>query len=176
MKSSFRPVIFAALAVATVSAQSSTQSTGASSPVTHFGTWGVDLTGMDKGVRPGDDFDNFVNGAWKARTEIPADQPSTGVGFDVFNRTQAEIRGIIADTRHDVVGEGERVELLADATINDLAKRGVSAETRDVYNRIRDFVSAAAKELADDCPDVASDWTAEADEVARMVANRKAGN
>jgi len=63
--------------------------------------------------------------------------------------SDAEIRGIIADTRHDVVSEGERVELLADATINDLAKRGVSAETRDVYNRIRDFVSAAAKELAE---------------------------
>jgi DNA-directed RNA polymerase subunit beta len=63
--------------------------------------------------------------------------------------TDAEIRGIVADTRHDIVGEGERVELLADATINDLAKRGVSAETRDVYNRIRDFISAAAKELAD---------------------------
>jgi DNA-directed RNA polymerase subunit beta len=57
-----------------------------------------------------------------------------------------EIRGIIADTRS---GEGERVELLADATINDLAKRGVSAETRDVYNRIRDFITAAAKELAE---------------------------
>jgi DNA-directed RNA polymerase subunit beta len=63
--------------------------------------------------------------------------------------SDAEIRGIIADTRHDVVEEGERVELLADATMNDLAKRGVSAETRDVYNRIRDFVSAAAKELAE---------------------------
>src|SRR5688500_8598262 len=62
--------------------------------------------------------------------------------------TEDEIRGVIGDTRHDIVGEGERVELLADATINDLAKRGVSAETRDVFNRIRDFVSAAAKELA----------------------------
>src|SRR4051794_32794731 len=62
--------------------------------------------------------------------------------------SDAEIRGIIADTRHDKVGEGERVELLADATINDLAKRGVSAETRDVFNRIRDFITAAAKELA----------------------------
>ncbi|MDO8500577.1 MAG: DNA-directed RNA polymerase subunit beta [Gemmatimonadaceae bacterium] len=63
--------------------------------------------------------------------------------------SDAEIRGIVADTRHDVVGEGERVELLADATINDLSKRGVSAETRDVFNRIRDFVTAAAKELAE---------------------------
>jgi DNA-directed RNA polymerase subunit beta len=63
--------------------------------------------------------------------------------------SDAEIRGVIADTRHDSVGEGERVELLADATINDLAKRGVSAETRDVYNRIREFITAAAKELSD---------------------------
>ena len=61
----------------------------------HFGAWGVDLTGMDRTAKPGDDFDQYVNGAWKARTDIPADQPSTGVGFDVFNRTQAEIRSII---------------------------------------------------------------------------------
>ena len=59
-----------------------------------------------------------------------------------------ELRGVIMDTRHDIVGEGERVELLGDATINDLAKRGVSPETRDVFNRIREFVTAAAKELA----------------------------
>ncbi|MGK2963683.1 MAG: DNA-directed RNA polymerase subunit beta [Gemmatimonadaceae bacterium] len=62
--------------------------------------------------------------------------------------TEAEISGIVADTRHDLVGE-DRVELLADATINDLAKRGVSPETRDVYNRIRDFITAAAKELTE---------------------------
>ncbi len=62
--------------------------------------------------------------------------------------TEAEIRGIVADTRHDLVGE-DRVELLADATMNDLAKRGVSPETRDVYNRIRDFITAAAKELTE---------------------------
>jgi len=61
--------------------------------------------------------------------------------------TDQEVRGILADITsddHDV-----RVELLADATIDSLGARGVSAETRDVYNRIRDFVSAAARELAD---------------------------
>src|SRR4051794_23977991 len=58
-----------------------------------------------------------------------------------------EIRGIIADVS---TGDHEgRVELLADATIDSLAARGVSTETRDVYNRIRDFVSAAARELAE---------------------------
>jgi DNA-directed RNA polymerase subunit beta len=58
-----------------------------------------------------------------------------------------EIRGIITDVTEGA-HEG-RVELLADATMESLAARGVSAETRDVYNRIRDFVTAAAKELAE---------------------------
>ncbi|MFL5468781.1 MAG: DNA-directed RNA polymerase subunit beta [Gemmatimonadaceae bacterium] len=62
--------------------------------------------------------------------------------------TDDEIRGIIADVKAGA-HYGERVELLADATIDSLGARGVSAETRDVYNRIRDFVSAAARELAE---------------------------
>ncbi|MGI8400513.1 MAG: DNA-directed RNA polymerase subunit beta [Gemmatimonadaceae bacterium] len=58
-----------------------------------------------------------------------------------------EIRGIISDVGE--AGHGERVYLLDQATIDSLGARGVSPETRDVYNRIRDFVSAAARELAD---------------------------
>jgi len=61
----------------------------------HFGTWGVDLAGMDRSVNPADDFDRYVNGAWSAKTEIPADQASAGVGYDVFNRTQDQIRALI---------------------------------------------------------------------------------
>jgi putative endopeptidase len=60
-----------------------------------YGAWGVDLAAMDKTVKPGEDFDQYVNGGWKKKTEIPADQPSTGVGFDVFNRSQAQIRTLI---------------------------------------------------------------------------------
>jgi DNA-directed RNA polymerase subunit beta len=59
-----------------------------------------------------------------------------------------EIKGIVADVKAGA-RYGERVELLSDATIDALSARGVSAETRDVYNRIRDFVSAAARELAE---------------------------
>jgi DNA-directed RNA polymerase subunit beta len=58
-----------------------------------------------------------------------------------------EIRGIVADVKAGA-HYGERVELLADATIDALGARGVSAETRDVYNRIREFISSAARELA----------------------------
>ena len=61
-------------------------------PAPHYGTWGVDLAAMDRTVKPGDDFDHYVNGGWARKTEIPADQASTGVGYDVFNRSQAQIR------------------------------------------------------------------------------------
>ena len=39
-----------------------------------FGTWGIDTSGMDTSVKPGDDFNRFVNGKWAATTQIPADR------------------------------------------------------------------------------------------------------
>jgi putative endopeptidase len=60
-----------------------------------YGTWGVDLTSRDLTVKPGDDFNKFANGAWEKRTTIPADQASAGVGYDVFNRSQDQLRTLI---------------------------------------------------------------------------------
>jgi putative endopeptidase len=45
---------------------------------------GVDQALIDKGVKPGDDFNAYANGVWLAKAEIPADRSSTGVGYDVF--------------------------------------------------------------------------------------------
>src|SRR4051812_36345515 len=39
---------------------------------------GIDLAGMDRNVKPGDDFFAFSNGGWVAKTEIPADRGSFG--------------------------------------------------------------------------------------------------
>ncbi|RRN65369.1 M13 family metallopeptidase [Caulobacter sp. 602-1] len=60
-----------------------------------YGTWGVDLTARDLAVKPGDDFNKFANGAWEKRTAIPADQASAGVGYDVYNRSQDQLRTLI---------------------------------------------------------------------------------
>jgi putative endopeptidase len=46
-------------------------------------------------VKPGDDFDKYANGAWEKRTTIPADQSSAGVGYDVYNRSQDQLRTLI---------------------------------------------------------------------------------
>ena len=60
-----------------------------------YGSWGVDLTARDQSVKPGDNFDKYVNGAWEARTEIPSDQASAGAGYDVYNRSQDQLRTLI---------------------------------------------------------------------------------
>ncbi|MEA3000054.1 MAG: putative endopeptidase [Sphingomonadales bacterium] len=45
---------------------------------------GVDQALIDKGVKPGDDFNAYASGVWLAKAEIPADRASTGVGYEVF--------------------------------------------------------------------------------------------
>ncbi|RYE03245.1 MAG: M13 family peptidase [Sphingomonadales bacterium] len=56
---------------------------------------GVDLDGLNKSVKPGDDFDEYASGGWRAKTEIPADRSSIGTGLLVFNKAEANNDAII---------------------------------------------------------------------------------
>ncbi len=62
-----------------------------------LGDFGVDLTGMDKSVKPGDDFYRYVNGAWQDRAVIPADRASWG-GFGILrDLSDQRTRQVIQD-------------------------------------------------------------------------------
>ena len=43
-----------------------------------LGKWGVDLTSLDRSVKPGDDFFLYVNGGWLKTAQIPSDASSWG--------------------------------------------------------------------------------------------------
>ena len=62
----------------------------------HYGAWGLDLSARDLSVKPGDDFDRYASGAWKAAHAIPADQTEIGAFNDVHERNRARVREIIA--------------------------------------------------------------------------------
>ena len=68
-------LLLAGLPGAAVSALA--QATPVASPVA--GGQGIDLANLDFSANPRDNFYQFANGGWLARTEIPADRPSTGV-------------------------------------------------------------------------------------------------
>src|SRR6185436_18894124 len=60
-----------------------------------YGTWGVDLEGMDRTVKPGDDFFRFVNGKWAASTQIPADKTTFGAFSMLGDLSEARVRAIL---------------------------------------------------------------------------------
>jgi predicted metalloendopeptidase len=56
---------------------------------------GLDLAGMDTKVKPGDDFFAYGNGAWMAKTEIPADRSSWGISGELAELTTARVQALI---------------------------------------------------------------------------------
>ncbi|MDQ4080527.1 MAG: DNA-directed RNA polymerase subunit beta, partial [Gemmatimonadota bacterium] len=60
----------------------------------------------------------------------------------------AEVRRLLDDMK-PAMGEKEDFTKLEDSTLNDLGGRSVSQETRDLFHRVRDFVVAAAREIAE---------------------------
>ena len=69
----------------------------AASNTPKLGTFGVETANMDKSVAPGDDFYQFVNGTWQAKTEIPADKASWG-GFGILrDLSDQRTRAVIED-------------------------------------------------------------------------------
>jgi putative endopeptidase len=72
-----------------------------SSGVVRFGTWGVDLSTRDLSVKPGDDFQRYANGHWMDTTEIPADKSQNGVGSELADRNQEQLRAIVTGAPKD---------------------------------------------------------------------------
>ncbi len=75
---------------------------------------GIDLAGIATDIRPGDDFDGFANGGWRARTEIPADRASTGVGYDVFQVAEQRTAALIGNAAAGHPAAGTTARRIAD--------------------------------------------------------------
>lgn len=60
-----------------------------------YGSWGVDLAGMDPTIKPGDDFFRYVNGKWLATTQIPPGRTSYGSGAVLSELSEVRVRGIV---------------------------------------------------------------------------------
>jgi len=58
---------------------------------------GLDVAGMDRTVKPGDDFFAYANGGWLARTEIPADRSGWGTSPILQELTAKRLAELIQD-------------------------------------------------------------------------------
>jgi endothelin-converting enzyme/putative endopeptidase len=72
-----------------------------------YGDFGLDLTAMDKSVKPGDSFWHFVNGGWDKKTEIAADRTSAGAGVLLVDEAERQVRAIVEDLAKDPAKSGK---------------------------------------------------------------------
>jgi endothelin-converting enzyme/putative endopeptidase len=97
-----------ASALAQTAPPAGTRSTAPTS--TRYGTFGIDLTAADKGVKPGDDFWTYANGSWNKRTKIAADRTSAGGSVILADQAEQQVRTILDDAARDpaAVGPGAK--------------------------------------------------------------------
>ena len=69
------------------------QSAPATQPVARGS--GIETAGMDRTVRPQDDFYRYVNGTWLAKTELPPEKPSYGAFTRLADAAEKDIRDLI---------------------------------------------------------------------------------
>ena len=97
----------AATAPAATTTPATTQASGAS-------TSGIDLDGIDKAVQPGDDFDQYANGAWAKITEIPADRSSTGTFLKVIELAEKRNAELVQGLEKSNPAAGSNERKIAD--------------------------------------------------------------
>jgi putative endopeptidase len=113
-----------------------------------LGTWGVDLAGMDKAVKPGDSFFGFVNGNWAKTTEIPADRSSWG-GFAVLrDLSDQRTRDIIEATAREKGAPGTVEQKIGDFYASFMDEAAI--EAKGVAPLQPYFAKIAAIKTADD--------------------------
>ncbi|GAB1406639.1 M13 family metallopeptidase [Thermomonas brevis] len=60
-----------------------------------YGSWGIDVAGMDTTVKPGTDFFDYAGGTWARATQIPSDQSSYGSFRVLRDLSEARVRALL---------------------------------------------------------------------------------
>ncbi|ESQ85978.1 hypothetical protein AEAC466_01990 [Asticcacaulis sp. AC466] len=90
-----------------------------------YGKWGFDTTGMDKTVKPGNDFFQYANGTALKNMVIPGDQPGYGSFNALYDLSELRLKALVTGlaARTDLTGE--------DLKIADLYRSAMNADLKN---------------------------------------------
>ena len=119
--------------------------------VVHFGTWGVDIGTRDLSVRPGDDFQRYAAGKWLDTNEIPADKSQNGVGSELADRNQEQLRAIVMGAPKDSQLGAFYASYMDEARLEQLDAAPLKADLArvDAIKTKAEFTSFMAKSNSD---------------------------
>ena len=75
---------------------------------------GITKKNMDTLVKPGDNFQEFVNGKWMKNTKIPADKSSYGAFDMLYDQSQKDVKAIIEEASKGSFAEGSDQQKIGD--------------------------------------------------------------
>ena len=99
-----------AAAPAVPAAQTPAGTPATDAAATSYGPWGFDVSGMDRSVRPGDDWFRFVNGTWAKNTQIPADRSSYGAFAVLRDLSEQRLRTLLQSYKVDDTANPDRMK------------------------------------------------------------------
>jgi endothelin-converting enzyme/putative endopeptidase len=132
------------------SEQSSQQKPAAEKQQAQQLTSGIVLENFDKSARPQDDLNQYVNGAWMEKTEIPDDRSSVGSFFDLRERNQERLHKIIEKSANMEAAAGTNERKVGDffnaymdvETLNELGAKPIQSDLESI-NAIDSYESVA---------------------------------
>jgi predicted metalloendopeptidase len=89
---------------------------------------GLDTAGMDRTVAPGDDFYAYANGGWTARTAIPEDRGSFGVGHEVSDLTDRRVAALIQAAAAAKAPAGSELRKIGDCYTSFMDGKAIEAK------------------------------------------------
>ncbi len=80
-----------------------------------FPGWGFAVSDLDPAVKPGDDFNAYVNGKWLRTTEIPAQYVSYGVTRNLSLTAERQVRSIVDELAEGTPPAGSLAQKVGDS-------------------------------------------------------------
>lgn len=93
-----------------------------------LGDFGIELTAIDKNIRPQDDFYAYVNGTWLKETEIPADKSNYGSFNVLADEAETRIRTIIEEVAAQQHEEGSEAQKIGDLYASFIDEEAVNGK------------------------------------------------
>jgi putative endopeptidase len=101
-----------------------------------LGKWGVDLSGLDDNVKPGDNFFLHVNGNWLKAVKIPPDRSQVGSFQTLQILSEERLKTIVGElaAKPDVTGEERKLRDLYESFVDTdaIEKAGLAPVRKDL--------------------------------------------